>query len=630
MKRDLALIPWPQKLRYTSGWFPLNGPLTIHPAQAALVPAAEYLKKELAALANIRAAITDSRASVMLTLDPALAAGNKEHYMLEVTPENVTITGPDARAVFRGATTFLQLCLTAGDEGVPGLAIDDSAALHYRGYHLDLRVQQLTVAYFREFIDNLALLKYNLLVVEWEDKVPYERHPLISAPGCYTHDQLKELIAYARARYIEVVPQLQCLGHATYILKHDLYADLRETPNDVDQMCPQNKNTLKLFRELAAELVKLHPETRLFHIGGDEAWSLGRCPACKAVADREGQGGLYAAYIKQVCETVEKLGRTPILWGDIILTHPEHLGQVPRNAIINDWDYYSVADEPQAVEPGRAEWMSTGLGHADQLAERGFRVLASPAVRACPDGLYNIDYRLHAENVRAFCGKAVEKKFTGVLLTSWAHAGGCDTVFAEWHRPSVTAAYPTTPRLPVELTWFLVALGAEYAWQADRPPLKTVVERFGSLWHGLDPQAANRLLQTQYLSGRRVGSGEEARKNIQKIYSAIEIAKNLQPRRRKDTFKHVLFSLQLARHWHNQLILFHEADKKLAGNARERAVALQKMLAALRREAQQLKRVNSLLLAELYMPEEIVYDNWKRFDAVIAKLDRYVELIRQN
>ena len=83
--------------------------------------------------------------------------------------------------------------------------------------------------YYFKLIDELASIKINGIIVEFEDKLGYERRPTIAAPDSYSISWWKSLSEYANERNIKISPLIQGLGHASFILKHDKYKKLRDS-----------------------------------------------------------------------------------------------------------------------------------------------------------------------------------------------------------------------------------------------------------------------------------------------------------------------------------------------------------------------------------------------------------------
>ncbi len=139
---------------------------------------------------------------------------------------------------------------------------------------------------------------------------------------------------------MEVLPLLQCLGHVEYILRHPQTRALRES-GDLTQFCPQEPASLALWRELADEVLAAHPEARYFHLGADEAWRLGDCPRCRAVAGERGKLALYLEHVNAAAAHIRAAGRQPIIWDDMVQRNLDAngLAALPADGVLCSWAY---------------------------------------------------------------------------------------------------------------------------------------------------------------------------------------------------------------------------------------------------------------------------------------------------
>lgn len=232
--------------------------------------------------------------------------------------------------------------------------IDDSPALAMRGFHLNFSIQSLGFEEGKRLLEAMAHWRLNTVLMEYNQRYHMPAHPEFAAPNALSRVQIAALVEYACGLGIEPIPLQQCLGHVNYILQHDAFADLREEQKHRDQFCPLHPGSLALFRELVDDMLELHPGARYFHIGGDEARRLGSCPLCAEVAARHGKGRLYVDYVTQAVEYVRGRGLTPIIWDDMLCAHPDVIGQMPREAVIMYWDYWTTRD-PSALFVARPD-----------------------------------------------------------------------------------------------------------------------------------------------------------------------------------------------------------------------------------------------------------------------------------
>jgi hypothetical protein len=163
-----------------------------------------------------------------------------------------------------------------------------------KGFHIDLRVQVMTMDALKAFALKLSGLGINTLVMEWEGTYPFEKHPMIPNRYAYTKAEIISFIKYCNDLGIDVIPLQQSFGHVEYILRNDRYKDLREDQKDFSQVCPlQTRQDSALFTDLYSELASTHT-SRYIHIGGDETYLLGHDERCRLMAAKEGISGCSA------------------------------------------------------------------------------------------------------------------------------------------------------------------------------------------------------------------------------------------------------------------------------------------------------------------------------------------------
>jgi hexosaminidase len=162
-----------------------------------------------------------------------------------------------------------------------------------KGFHLDLRVQVMTMDALKAFTLKLHNFGINTLIMEWEGTYPFEKHPLIPNRYAYTKAEIVSFISYCNSLDIDVIPLQQSFGHVEYILRNDRYKDLREDQKDFSQVCPlQTTLDSALFTDLYTELASTHT-SKYIHIGGDETYLLGHDERCRSMAAKEGKSKLY-------------------------------------------------------------------------------------------------------------------------------------------------------------------------------------------------------------------------------------------------------------------------------------------------------------------------------------------------
>ena len=435
----LRLVPFPKEVRLAAGAFPLpaaGGALVLALSSAAdLGGEVAVLERELAqagAVRLTRASVAAAGAPVpvlWLTLAaeeyrPAAGAelpsppaeGWGEGYTLQVNPDHVLATATTATGLRHALRTLTQLC-RANRQGraLPALASRDWPSLRYRGYQDDMtRGPSSRPAFLREEIDLGAAAKMNLFTYYMEQQFSFAKHPLIGLPaenGGLGPQELAELVAYAGTRQVDILGCQQSFGHFWNILRHKEYAHLRETPGILD---PTNEETYTLLDDLYREQAPLLP-LPLFNVCCDETEGLGTGPAAKRAAEI-GVGGVYARHLARLHQILkEKYGKRMLMWGDIILRHPENLKEIPSDTIMLTWGYSPRPSFTDQITPFR---------------QSGFEFFVCPGVNGWSRILP--DFAAATVNIRNFLRDGVAQGALGMINTTWdddgENLGAC-----HWH-----------------------------------------------------------------------------------------------------------------------------------------------------------------------------------------------------
>ncbi len=292
-----------------------------------------------------------------------------EGYVLELSPEAITVTGQDAAGLFRGTTSLANLReLYASPEGVelPEVKIVDYPAYGYRGVMVDVARHFRTIDELKSFIDVMARYKLNRLHLHLTDdqgwRFPVPGYPELTVAGAtrgkseiwpsdgeqygpffYTRDELVDLVAYARARQIEIMPEVDMPGHflAALASRPELgctggpYEPMTRWGGSEDILCGGGEATMPFVRAVIAELAGIFPYEYI-HIGGDEC-PLGRwreCPRCQAAIKADGLSGeleLEHRFVRRAADIAAEYGKKVMGWDELLACG------VPDDAAVMAW-----------------------------------------------------------------------------------------------------------------------------------------------------------------------------------------------------------------------------------------------------------------------------------------------------
>jgi hypothetical protein len=269
-----------------------------------------------------------------------------EGYRLLIDESQVECRAAQVRGFRHGLRTLLQLAAhTAMSVG----EVDDSPDLSVRGFHLNFEsYRRMNIDAALQLVDAAARFKLNTLLVEYGPRFPFSNQPQMRDGLTLSPEDIARLTRAAADEGIEIIPLQQSLAHLEYLLSHDRYAHLRERDGRVNMLCPTHDESLPLIKSLMSEVMALHPASRYFHIGGDEARKIGECPRCRPLVKKEGVGQVFGRYMGELARWVLAQGKRPIVWDDTYCAHPDALDHLPRETIIQYWDYI-VVDDPTPV-----------------------------------------------------------------------------------------------------------------------------------------------------------------------------------------------------------------------------------------------------------------------------------------
>ena len=258
------------------------------------------------------------KGTLVFKLDSSSSPSSPEGYSLEIKNGYVNITARKNAGLFYGAQTLSQLLDDARDQNIkiPACKITDYPDIEYRAIHLDLKHHVDSLSYYYKMMDRLADIKVNAIIVEFEDKLKYEKRPVVGASHAISIADFEALSNYAQERNIEISPLVQGIGHASFILKHPEYKHLRDDSTSDWSFDPLHPDTYEVQFNLYLDAMKATPHGKYLHVGGDEVGKLG-------MSDRAKKSGmkpieLQMHWLKKVCDFASEHGRIPIFWDDMV------------------------------------------------------------------------------------------------------------------------------------------------------------------------------------------------------------------------------------------------------------------------------------------------------------------------
>ncbi len=374
---DISIVPKPFDMKVREGQFTLTAKTVIVAENKAketggflaemLEPATGY---KLKVTSNIWAIFKPGKIILKVNRRYMDELG-KEGYRLKVTKKNIFIEAAAPNGLFYGCQTLRQLLpvqieskeiIETVEWTVPAVEIKDKPRYKWRGMHLDVSRHFFDKEFVKRYIDLIAMHKMNIFhwhltddngwrleikqypkLAEksawrvdredqpWRGRTPPRPGEKATYGGYYTHEDIKEIVAYAGRRHITVVPEIEMPGHTSEVFAaypelscrgKELYVQPGLYWPNVDVFCAGNEQTFEFLQRVIDEVAELFPGPYI-HIGGDEAkktnWQA--CPKCQARIKAEGlkdEHELQSYFIKRIEKYINSKGKRLIGWDEIL------------------------------------------------------------------------------------------------------------------------------------------------------------------------------------------------------------------------------------------------------------------------------------------------------------------------
>jgi hexosaminidase len=365
---QIHIIPKPVSLTTTAGSLEVKRGVMFHDTPKTGKATVDFLT-DFFKTKNIAVKTSPKNPSITLKLIQDATLGN-EGYKLSVSKAGITLSANTEAGLFYAAQTLIQATPVNGTK-IPFVEITDYPRFGYRGLHLDVCRHMFPVEFIKKYIDLMARHKFNRFHWHLTDdqgwRIEIKSHPKLQEiaayrsetvvghaghsntydgkryGGFYTQQEVKEVIQYAAARHVTIIPEIEMPGHAQAAIA--AYPELGCTGEHIETattfgvfdpiFCAGKETTFAFLQEVVQEVMDLFPGTYI-HIGGDEApktrWKA--CPHCQERIKTEGlkdEHELQSYFIQRMEKYINDKGKKIIGWDEILE------GGLAPNATVMSW-----------------------------------------------------------------------------------------------------------------------------------------------------------------------------------------------------------------------------------------------------------------------------------------------------
>lgn len=321
---------------------------------------------------RIMAALTDlpydkSGAKLDISINGTIGEG----YELHIDENNIAINSDGPAGAFYAIQTLRQIFM---HKEIPCLYIKDEPDFKHRGFYHDITRGKIpTVATIKSLIDKMAYYKLNSLQLYVEHTYEFEEcKDLNKKFGYLKSDEIKEIDAYCKQKFIDFIPSLSTFGHLYELLSQDKYKHLcvlkdYNNPNFWNSRMlhhtidPLNSESIEVIKSLIDQYAP-NFESDYFNICCDETFDLKEYENSGIDV-----GKIYVDFVNQIIDYTKQKGKKIMMWADILLKYPETIELLPDDICFLNWDYNAAPSEEKIIKfekmkrkqivcPGTSSW----------------------------------------------------------------------------------------------------------------------------------------------------------------------------------------------------------------------------------------------------------------------------------
>ena len=284
-----------------------------------------------------------------------------------------------------------------------------------RCVQLDLKGMPPTPERLVRLLEVFAAARYNAVLVEWEDSFPWTVDERFRSETAYSPDTVRKFVATAKRLKLEIIPLVQCLGHMETPLRLPEYARLREVSYSESGLNPLAPGARELVERMIDDVLRLMPNVRYFHLGGDEAMNFGTHPDTKKYIASHGKGALYLRHVEPLLDKLSRRKIRPLLWHDMMCDwNSAALRRLAREADLVVWGYRGDPDKVTVATHYRRE-------NIEKFIKHGFSLWGATAYKGADGSDADLpDLAVREMNACAWTRVAKRYDFQGLIATAWS------------------------------------------------------------------------------------------------------------------------------------------------------------------------------------------------------------------
>ncbi len=377
----ISIIPQPKFLDQYGGYFDLKDSMPVFYNKEELKSLSEYMIDGIRSLTGVQLTLAGNPGkgsktpSIGLVLEDGGQPGDQS-YTISATPAGFMIVAKTTQGLFYGVQTMFQLFPDGDHRRITTVEIRDEPRFGWRGLLLDVSRHFFTIDEVKRMIDEMVMYKFNLLHLHlsddqgwrveikslpeltgtgawrvprtglWWDREPPKDGEKATYGGFYTQDQIRDLVAYAKERHVDILPEIDVPGHSLAAIASYPWLSSTKLPYRVNpgskfytiednSLCPGRETTFEFLDKVFTEMAQLFP-FEYIHIGGDECYKgfWEKCPDCqKRMKDNnlKNLDELQSYFIKRVEKILEAKGKKLMGWDEILE------GGLAPNAAVMSW-----------------------------------------------------------------------------------------------------------------------------------------------------------------------------------------------------------------------------------------------------------------------------------------------------